>query len=1534
MKAVGTALKVLLAAVGYALLAAAALLVSALYHVTLPETRASAARMLENVFDGEFRGQLLIGGFESIRLRRIVATDVSLIDPQGRIVITAKRIELVPDVQSFLAGAPRIASAHLTDGDVTLIENPDGLPSFISSFESKEPSTTPSLNPLVIRIEGISLQRVNVHGSLLGLDGVRAPNLAARGSIRVGGDVLVRIDDGTTLFDRPFPFIGHIESISGTISTVRDEGVALRIRGSKQGTPEVVVATIRYAAKDERPTSVQALHIEVDGQNISTPTVQEIGFDWMPELAVPVSGRFAMHGPVDDFKLDAQLTSDAGAVNLAGRISAIEGFEVYLDTSRLDVSRVIDGGPNIVVQGQAKLEATPLETSPRLRVSVAPFELGNFVVPAFTMTGAIEPDRLRIDSIEATHRGARFAGQGYVGLAGDLALDIDATIEDIATDPALGRFVPDAHGRLHVDVHIATSDALRGQLDLSGHAELAHFSYNMIKASRLEISGSAKGDLEQPSLRIAVKGRDIVVSDYALGDADLRVHGGPRTYKAEGKIVRAGERNFTLSASAKADHGTLVLQADPIELRVGEGTWRGALNGLSFAADGSIELELLRFANRAQRLEARGKLLTHGDDQANVLLQNFDLAAVAALVGERLPISEGNADAQLTLTGDLSRPLVQLQGALRDGVVRGVREVNAVYFVVYENGAVNLDAEVDLGERGLLQARGSGAIDLNNRDPIQALLLARYALSIGSQGLMLELVPQIRDAGVTGKLSGELRIEGTLDSPELHGSIQLNPIDLPDLPPLQAVIAIDHSGLDLRMRGSLGDDVGPLAVVQAGAEIPVRSVLRDPQILRDAIEAGPWDLHLQTLERRLDRMPAPLAQGAPYPIAITSDIQLTRKKGLLSGGGTWNATWAGSLTGTQCAVDVVPRGRGTVKVEGDRVELEAFALLGPRRLATIEAEVTLALEALLRGQAMPVPERFQARAHVDVPNIERVPYLCDYGRGKVRLDLELDGGRDTEPILVTTGTASFAPHTVQQGTRHKTRVRGCGDSPIELTFDATADGRALRASANTSGCHGGPSTLSAEIPIDWNEGLRVLPRPSETRPLSLSLELVGAQLAPLLDRIPGVRNSDALARGRVQVSGTLKAPHLAGEISMEQGRLYLVAMGQEITGIATHISLLDTWAKIESLELKSDDGTLQASGGLGFQGLVPRRAQIALKARDFPVLKEGAEIAWVTGSAALDAEMLPGELHAAASSYELSVRLPDTENRALQPLEPHPDVIRSDTEQLEPTRPYAIELMFDGRRGISVHRNDFDARIVTELAVSYRDPDLSVGGYMEFRGGTFETLGRPFAIDRGSLRFDGTTSLNPEVSLIATHRPEAAGSSPVTVSVTGTLAKPEIAFSSDACPGDTGAITYLIAGQCVADDPDLAQESEGAQKAFAVGIAGSSVLTLLGTPPKVGGVTPRVGVESGGEGYDTRFKAGVGSESLVPKFMRKLVRRVYIQGAVSTGSNEETQATTQQDENSFSRSLDFLIELYFPHNIVGSGNFARDRWGVDVIWEP
>ena len=98
------------------------------------------------------------------------------------------------------------------------------------------------------------------------------------------------------------------------------------------------------------------------------------------------------------------------------------------------------------------------------------------------------------------------------------------------------------------------------------------------------------------------------------------------------------------------------------------------------------------------------------------------------------------------------------------------------------------------------------------------------------------------------------------------------------------------------------------------------------------------------------------------------------------------------------------------------------------------------------------------------------------------------------------------------------------------------------------------------------------------------------------------------------------------------------------------------------------------------------------------------------------------------------------------------------------------------------------------------------------------------------------------------------------------------------CPGEQGAITYLVSGRCAADDPDLAQESQDAQGAFTSGIVGG-VLTL-GAQRQLKGIAPRIAVgrsEQGGQ----RVAAGFATESLIPKFMRNLVHRVYVEGGVS-----------------------------------------------------
>jgi hypothetical protein len=179
--------------------------------------------------------------------------------------------------------------------------------------------------------------------------------------------------------------------------------------------------------------------------------------------------------------------------------------------------------------------------------------------------------------------------------------------------------------------------------------------------------------------------------------------------------------------------------------------------------------------------------------------------------------------------------------------------------------------------------------------------------------------------------------------------------------------------------------------------------------------------------------------------------------------------------------------------------------------------------------------------------------------------------------------------------------------------------------------------------------------------------------------------------------------------------------------------------------------------------------------------------------------------------------------------------------------------------------------------------------------------------------------------MVATHEPGTAGGSPVVVTVSGTLAAPHVEFFSESCPGD-GAVVMLVSGRCPDQDSSATGDPSSDRNAFAAGIVGG-ILTL-GAQRELGALIPHISVESTGQGSQARLKAGFDA---VPKFMRSLVQRVYVQGAVSTSE----QAGLDPTADTGNATLDFLIELYFPRNIVGSGRFApANYWGLDITWEP
>ncbi len=1510
------------------LLAALVALGLSLYaHLELPIARSVAAVWLGDFVSDAVRGKLRIGRLEQLSTREVAARHVALWDGDGRRIVVGDRLVLAPDLGAFTErGVVRFASALLRRATVRLIDAGDGLPTLLTTFDAPPGTGTggPSLHAIV---DDITLEDITLYGDLLGLKGFRAVGLKARGRMEISEVVRVRIDSAKATLVDPFGFVGEVESLRGTISSQDTEGIALDAdlrRGAERAHVRV-----RYA--HPTPGAPAQLDLEVRAQDLSPDTLRSLGFDWIGPVATPLSGVLRMHGPLDALAVDGDLDTAAGKVRVTGEVGA-RGARITIASDALSVKQAFGNAPDVTTSGTVTIESSPGATAPRVHAELAPLVYGTIALPGFTLDGTLDAGGVTIERIQAKRHGGDIEGSGRVTSDGTIEMHVRARVPNIAKDPQLSALLPGTQGRLQADLQLTVPKAGRGVLRFSGSAALTNVRYGMLGARSLVVRGRMSGDPDLPGLDLRVSGIGVRLGEFELGDATLALAGAPGRYRASGQFEQRGQRTFQLDAEIAADRKGFVVNADPIELVLAEGSWRGALRDLEVIHGRSVSLGLLRLASRSQRLEAHGIVRVDGKDAVEVQLQDFDLAAVHALLGERFPLRQGRADTHLVMRGDLARPDVLLEGALRDGAYGGVDGVNALYSVSYRDGGLELDAEVDLGERGLARASGTGYLDLAMSDVREAVLRGTYRLDLSAEDLSLALLPALRDAGITGRLGGTLKLRGNPRTPDLSGSFVVAPFERPGWTPLslRGQVGLANGLLDAHV--TLLDDRGALAVFTGDVQVDAAALVDDPAAITPTLQRGPWRIRGQSARRLLSELPEPFTSD--LPVTIATNLQLKHRDGSTTGLVRYRVEWVDDLRGTDCLASVHPSGQGFVRLFDERIEASFSAFVQGKSFATLKTTVGTSLDRWLAEGAAIDPESVELEVKLDIPEMERFPYLCEQGRGALHAEARMRGGAGSAPTFAARADASFVPQPMQVGRGQIIRVRSCEGDPVRAHVEATSAAGVARVQARMSGCHGGPTLVEATLPVTWRHG--IVPVWNNAGVVKASVKFDGAQLRPLLRRTPGLHGGEATARGSVRVTGTPAKPRFAGQLDVRGGRVYLVSPGQELDEVAAHVTFHGNWAKLDRVTAKSGDGTLEASGGVGFDGWLPRRVQLALRAIDLPVQRESTELARFTGSAATETEIGRDRARSAVRIHELSVRLPDSVDRTLQPLDPHPDVTVTTEEAIAHVDPYPIEFAIDASRGMRVERNDLRVDLTAELAVSYADPGLRVGGYVELQRGQFEVLGKEFSIAQGGLRFDGTTDVNPEIRIIATHQPEIAGASPVTVAATGTLLQPEVVFTSEACPGESGAITYLISGQCSADDPELAQESAAAEESYKAGVVGAVGGAITNLLPRVGGFA--LAAESAGEG-STRVKAGFAADDALPKWMRSFVHRVYVQGAVTPGSTVDP-ATDAADPSASAGLVetfapDILLELYFPYHLIGAGKITPGvSWGVDVTWEP
>jgi translocation and assembly module TamB len=416
-------------------------------------------------------------------------------------------------------------------------------------------------------------------------------------------------------------------------------------------------------------------------------------------------------------------------------------------------------------------------------------------------------------------------------------------------------------------------------------------------------------------------------------------------------------------------------------------------------------------------------------------------------------------------------------------------------------------------------------------------------------------------------------------------------------------------------------------------------------------------------------------------------------------------------------------------------------------------------------------------------------------RGKISLGLNFEG---------TTSDPTFRGAIgVRDG-----NYRGSTLPELHARFGYGA--QRLEAHAEMSRSDGGATFLTADGSLPVNLALAGVtgPRLAPDSPLEVNVK---ADSLPL-DLIPrftdAVANVRGLARGDVRVRGTVNAPDLAGNVTLERAQAKLVPLGITLRDMAGTLHLAGDTVVIDSIVGRSR-GSLLVRGGLGVRSFASPSFDLFVVANDLRVLdNDQGEIELDAGlrlSGPFDSAYVTGAVNDIHGVYYL----PESEGKqVINAGDPAvfsvvDTAVAANRELLPGQSPLLAGLRADVDVEVSrdtwVRRSDANVEVFSDgplrVHVDRRAQALTLTGVVSTERGEYEFLGKRFQIRRGSANFIGSPDLNPILQITAEQPVQLAGQQTFNIQVIigGTLDNPRITLQSDRQPpiSQSDLLSYL-----------------------------------------------------------------------------------------------------------------------------------------------
>lgn len=1585
------------ATLGLTTVFACSVLVSLGLHVNLPPFRRLAYQTVNRALDNVFEGHVLIEGLEQIRFDQVEIKSLVAADPFGHQTIFASGIRAQFDLPALIRATIKgnttvvLPLVQINDLEVRINRSEDGRLGIERTFlprPSKRP-TKPSTKPkkpskTLIKLSRIEVDHIWAHGD------VTAPrNLNADVNKFVAS---LLIDDEKFRLDVEPTKVRESGLLPAEIGGDAEYHLHLDFPPASPTAEQTAASLPRMSASfTGRAGSVEVIaKAAMDGPNITASLdlpKSEASHVVQIVPGVPIQDRTALRatiaGEFPNFDVDATLDlipkeGDPASIALAGKLDVRDGANIFVNvtTTRVNARSFREDLPETTVNAWARM-AFSTTPAPRFVVDAAvePTILSGQSIPAIDahavydhglLEGRVtlhepgapvqaeviveEGDHVRFEaesvvtSFEAVPRlNAPLSGGGRVRVRGSLrGKELDARVDGNVHSLAVRNSMSLENGRI--------DGRVRGPVDrLNVDAVVTGNQLRAGDNSADRVTVRATGPVKSPSIRAHLQGGD-VEDLVASGRIDTEIKA---VRNVEVNLSREGEQIHGKVAEVSANKGAVSIRGVALD-----GPTVGALGGSLVIANQDITGNL-----KGKNIDLGRLSRMFGVAKKTRGMADVDISLARTYRGRKGHVKVNVADATLVPTPGIEFPgtnasisaTFQDDRASLEGLVRiedhakpGEDPKTACDGTIAELRVSETDAVL----RGPLLAPATWT-KLSGRAQVEA---KDTRLDCVAKRLPIALI--LTEVG--GKLDALLAIE----RPAGQRFVSVKKLDVRTRGLKVAGPQMfgeekprwESRSMDLAVTGTLDGGTGAttasvalsdeklLGEVGASMTLDLATLIDDPKRRLNSLAKTPGTITLNIPRRSvasLKSLPSVLHDKLPPfegEFAVTASATGTVEEPILGAHvSAWHWAHVNEFqqpTEWHLPVDVDVVANYKAKKAGVVTQVRRHG----REIASVVGNANVDLHVLALG--LDFTPDFDVQTTLTRLPLGRIPFFSAQG-----VNAQISGTfRLGQHGNLRTAKARFDIPGLKINDEPALERAALSLDVEPSTSDPTASHGTFE--VDLAGKDGGHINVAAYAGVDWSE---YQPKINDNKPAGLSIQAHDFQLSSLQPLVNGVFSRiGGHLNGSLNVASTMYGDESQGyvESNMEltEGLVHIPQIGQELKN--AHFSLRSHGRgslHFENFQAEGISGRIHGSAiatmkGLSFQNAT---ANFAIdKGEELPITFEGVPLGHAYGKIGLTAERKPREMHLMLKMSEMHLTLPASSSRAVQSLDPHPDILISHAigPKKEIRQDDAMAWITTIELGqIQIEGQGIDVKLTSPKAALPRielRQEARLSGDIVVTSGTFEVLGKKFELERGLVRLREEDAGNPYVNITA--RWDAPDGNRVYVDYAGIL-KPineqKIRFRSDPPLPQQAILAMILSGGSSGSTGTASEEGSASATDLAANVVGGEIAStqinaVLSQIAPLRGLSTRLGTSDSG-----RLRTTVMYE------LNDTVKAEASYEGLPSGSRLEGVPTEAGDTSGINNRTEINIDWRFYKNWSLRGSFGfggtnqQPSSGLDVLWQ-